>query len=215
MRAARLNALDLCDTAELLYNLKRFSHSLAFSTLSIEESAKIPILLALFCGKESERAAGWRAYRAHRAKTKLLAPAVIGNIRRFFPEIPPEIATAIGRDGPNPDELETSKQRAVYSDCYEIGSDIICHQPALADWRKLAWDRLCEAQALALNQRDRPPAELEIWSRHVKAAEEKGLDVATMHSGLYRELLDKGFVSEGAWESIIADLTLGNGSTLE
>ena len=44
MQAARLNALDLMDTAEILFDVKRFAHSMAFSILATEE-ASVPIRL--------------------------------------------------------------------------------------------------------------------------------------------------------------------------
>lgn len=47
MQAARLNAIELLDTADILFNLKRFPHSVVFSILAIEEAGKLPILQAL------------------------------------------------------------------------------------------------------------------------------------------------------------------------
>jgi len=40
MQAARLNSVDLLDTADVLFTLKRFAHSVPFSILAIEESGK-------------------------------------------------------------------------------------------------------------------------------------------------------------------------------
>jgi AbiV family abortive infection protein len=50
MQAARMNALDLMDTAAILHDLKRFAHSVLFSTLAIEEAGKLPIILSIFLG---------------------------------------------------------------------------------------------------------------------------------------------------------------------
>src|SRR5438876_10001333 len=50
MQAARLNSVDLLDTADILFNLKRFAHSVPFSILAIEESSKLVILQAILFG---------------------------------------------------------------------------------------------------------------------------------------------------------------------
>jgi AbiV family abortive infection protein len=147
IRAARLNAIDLLDTAELLYSLKRFCHSVVFATLAIEEAAKTSIVIMLFLGMGTNRAKLWKAYRNHRAKTDWLNPAIESRVRATFPEISREKAKKIGSLGASPDQLETSKQRALYSDALDISGEFVCHLPSLVEWRKSAWERLCEAQA--------------------------------------------------------------------
>jgi AbiV family abortive infection protein len=209
VRASRLNAIELADTADILYQQKRFPHSLALSVLSLEESAKPAILLAMLSADDSELAGLWRQYRNHRSKTEPMGLSLGSRIRAVMPEIPSEEARKIGMDGPSPDELETMKQRAIYSDCSDTGGDVMCHQPALAEWRKLAWERLCEAQALAFGLRDMPPPELEIRARVVKAGKEAGKDMASVVRELYSELKAAGFVREGGWDTLIADLDSG------
>ena len=206
IRAARLNALDLYDTAEMLFNLKRFQHSLAFSILAIEESAKLLFLLLLFIGPDAERQRHWRDYRLHRAKTNLLNESLCARIRAEFPEIPLATAKAIGQMGPTPDDLEMLRQRAIYSDCYVVDSELICHQPGLAEFRHVAWERLCEAKALVFAARDRTPPELEIWKRHARAAQDRGLDFASAIGPLHEELSEKGLITKGSWDSILADI---------
>ncbi len=83
IRAARLNAMDLLDTAELLFTLKRFPHSMAFSTLAIEESSKQSIIMAILFSEEPRRSRAWKSYRNHLAKTQDLNKAVEGRIRVY------------------------------------------------------------------------------------------------------------------------------------
>lgn len=54
MQAARMNALDLMDTADILFSLKRFAHSVAFATLAVEEAGKLSLLLAILLGVGDE-----------------------------------------------------------------------------------------------------------------------------------------------------------------
>jgi len=205
IRAARLNALDLLDTAEILHMHKRFAHSVAFSTLAIEEAAKIAILIMIFLGLVEDRSKLWRSYRSHRAKTNWLNPAIESRVRATFPQISREAAKKIGERGPSPDELETSKQRAVYSDCLDASGQFVCHLPNLVEWRNQAWERLCEAQAVTLSLRDYPPKELEVWSKHVAAARVEGKDVRATLPALQKELLEKGFIKEWWWDILLQD----------
>ena len=81
MQAARMNALDLMDTAAILHDLKRFPHSVFFSTLAIEEAGKLPVILSIFLGFNEARSNLWRAYRQHRAKTLGLNISVEARVR--------------------------------------------------------------------------------------------------------------------------------------
>lgn len=209
MQAARLNALELLDTAEILYNLKRFPHSLALSTIAIEETGKLPLLLVIylgFSGDQKKLKKLWKSYRRHQEKTRGLNIGIEGRVRATFPEVPHKMAKEIGRFGPIPDNLETSKQRAIYSDCLETAGGFVCHLPKNIDWRQQAWDRLCEAQALALALRDYPPEELEVWLKHAKEAQSNGGDFRDMLEPLHKDLVERGFVQEGWWKSLLADI---------
>jgi AbiV family abortive infection protein len=205
IRAARLNALDLLDTADILFTLKRFPHSMAFSILAIEEAAKTALVLMIFLELGEDRSKLWKAYRAHRAKTTWLNPAIESRVRATFPQIPRDTAKEIGELGPTPDQLEASKQRAFYSDCLDVSGEFLAHLPSLAHWRKEAWDRLCEARAVTLALRDYPPPELEIWLKHVSQAKAEGTDIRFILPGLHKELLEKGFVKEGWWDTLLRD----------
>ncbi len=205
IRAARLNAVDLLETAELLFTLKRYCHAMVFATLAIEEAAKTSILIMLFLGLSTDRAKLWKAYRNHRAKTNWLNPAIESRVRATFPQIPREAAKEIGALGPTPDELEASKQRALYSDALDIAGTFVSHLPKLVEWRKLAWDRLCEAQAIALALRDYPPDELKVWLKHVDQARTEGKDFHSILPELHKELIEKGFVKEGWWNILLKD----------
>ena len=204
MQAARLNALDLLETAEILIDLKRFAHSVAFSILAVEEASKNPLLLGILLGFEN-REGLWRAYRTHKAKTQFLNPGIRDRIRVTFPEFPLEMAKDIGQRGPTPDDLEIQKQRAFYSDCLKADGRAQVHLPRNLDWRQIAWERLCEAKALVQPIRDYSPEELKIWLKHAKEAQKNGGTFATVLEPLYKELLAEGFVKEGSWTTILAD----------
>ncbi|HKW62653.1 MAG TPA: AbiV family abortive infection protein [Candidatus Acidoferrum sp.] len=209
IRAARLNAIDLFDTAEILFTLKRFPHSMAFSTLAIEESSKPTVLLSIFCAEDDQqRIKGWKSYRSHLAKTADLNKAIESRIRVTFPQIPREEAKRIGEAGPTPKELEYNKQLAVYSDCVTESAGFVCHCPGVSEWRQLAWERLCEAQALVHALRDRPPGELEIIRKHIRQRPPNGDPVLTLKE-LHRELLERGFVKEGWWDTLLEDMQQG------
>lgn len=204
IQAARLNALDLLDTAEILCDLKRYSHSEALSILAIEEASKVALLQMVFLGfgKQSDL---WRYYRTHKAKTELLNPGIEARIRAEFPEFPSEFAKATGDLGPTSEELELAKQRAIYSDCLKIDNDLVVHLPRNTDRRQPASDRLFEARALVHTLRDYSPEELEIWLKHAKKVQRNKGGFADMLEPLHKELLAKGFVKEGAWNTILAD----------
>lgn len=204
MQAARLNALDLLDTAEILFDLKRFAHSVAFSILAVEEASKSPLLLYILLGFINKDDL-WPSYRTHRAKTRFLNPGIQARIRAEFPEVPPEIAKDLGERGPTPDDLEIEKQRAFYSDCLKAAGRVQVHLPRNVDWRHIAWDRLCEARALVTPLRDYSPEELKIWLKHAEEAQKNGASFATMLQPLHKELLAKGFVKEGWWTTILED----------
>ena len=203
MQAARLNALDLLDTAEILFDLKRFAHSVALSILAVEEASKSPLVLSILLGfgKKDDL---WRAYRTHRAKTQFLNPGIQGRIRAEFPDVPLEVAKYLGERGPTPDDLEIEKQLAFYSDCLKAAGGVRVHLPRNSDWRHVAWERLCEARALVPALRDYSPKELKIWLKHAEQAQ-NWASFATMLEPLHKELLAKGFVKEGWWTTLLAD----------
>lgn len=174
IRSARLNARDLVETAELLFTLKRFPHSMAMSILAIEEAAKVGQLLMIFREIGGDTGKLWKSYRNHRAKTSWLNSAIESGVRATFPNIPRETAKQVGAAGPTPEYLETSKQRAIYSDCIEIEGSFVAHCPNVGEWRQEAWERLCEAQAVMEALRDYPPTELKVWQEHVARAIQEG-----------------------------------------
>lgn len=204
MQAARLNALDLLETAEILFDLKRFAHSVVFSILAAEEASKPPLLLSILLGFGNKEGL-WRDYRTHKAKTQFLNPGIQARIRAALPEVPLELAKDIGERGPTPDDLEIQKQRAFYSDCLKASGGVQVHLPRNVDWRQIAWDRLCESRALVSALRDYSPEELKIWLKHAEEAQKNGASFATVLEPLHKELLEKGFVKEGQWTTILAD----------
>lgn len=206
IRAARLNALDLVDSAEILLQLKRFAHSVTLSILSIEESAKRELVMNIFLGFKRDIAPLWKAYRKHQAKTSKLNFTIEGRVRANFPDMDPADARAIGELGPTPDDLEMAKQHALYSDCLQGPSGVVIQEPGDYDWRHYAWERFCEARALAGALRDYPPEELEIWLKHAKEAQYEGNDLKSMLRPLHQELLESGFIKEGQWRVVMSEL---------
>ena len=206
IQAARLNAIDLLDTAGILYTLKRFPHAMALSILAIEEAAKVAMVFQMFLKAGTQLAPQWKSYRAHRAKTAWLNPAIEARIRTTFPETPAGTARDIGKRGPTPDQLELDKQLAFYSDCLDFGGKCVCHLPRLRDWRGSAWERLCEAEAMVLPLRDYSPDELGIWLKHIEKATAEHRRPDTVLPELQKELLEKGFIREGWWDTLLQDL---------
>jgi len=206
MQAARMNAVELMDTADILFTLKRFPHSVAFSTLAIEEAGKVVILQSIFLGVGGQILSLWKSYRQHRAKTRTLNIGILGRVRAEYPEIPLDEAKEIAGRGPTPNEIETAKQRAIYSDCLETSGTFMCHLPKNVDWRQQAWERLCEARAIVLRLRDRTPEELSVWLKHAKEGRAVGKSLADILPDVHRELLDKGFVKEGWWDTLLKDI---------
>jgi AbiV family abortive infection protein len=205
IRSARLNARDLVETAELLFTLKRFPHSMAMSILAIEEAAKVGQLLMIFLEIGGDTGKLWKSYRNHRAKTSWLNSAIESRVRATFPTIPREAAKQVGAAGPTPEYLETSKQRAIYSDCIEMEGDFVAHCPNVAEWREEAWERLCEAQAVMGALRDYPPAELKVWREHISRATQAGKNPVSALPDLHADLMEKGFVQEGWWDTLLMD----------
>jgi AbiV family abortive infection protein len=210
MQSARMNAVELMDTAEILYNLKRFSHSIAFSILAIEEAGKLPILQTIACGL-GDRRSEWRSFRSHRAKTAMLNIGIFSRVRAEYSELSFDDAKKIAARGPTPEDLETTKQRAIYSDCLEISGTFVCHLPKNVDWRKEAWSRLSEARAIILGLRDRTPDELAVWLKHAHEGRAAGKRLADILPDIYKDLSDKGFVKEGWWDTLLKDVETLNG----
>jgi AbiV family abortive infection protein len=204
IRAARLNAIELYDSADVLFHLKRFNHSLALSILAIEEVAKVSIVMMVFL-ELGDRTKLWKTYRSHRAKTSWLNSIIESRVRASFPKLGREAAKEIGKRGPTPEFLEMSKQLALYSDTLEENGAFVSHLPSLRDWRQGAWERLCEAQAIALAARDYSPQELDVWLKHFRESKLKGLDHHSILSDLRNDLLQKGFVKEGWWDTLLQD----------
>ena len=204
IRSARLTARDLLETAELLFSLKRFQHSAALSTLSIEEAAKISILIMIFLNIGGDKNRLWRNYRSHKAKTSWLNVAIEGRMRATMSHLGRAAAKDVAQMGPTPEELETAKQRAMYSDCLLVSDVFVAHYPGEIDWRTDAWHRLCEAQAMVSALRDYPPDELAVWQKHLGRgrAEESS---STALQQLRNELVIGGFIEENWWETLLQD----------
>jgi hypothetical protein len=53
--------------------------------------------------------------------------------------------------------------------------------------------------------RDYPPGELTLWHRHVTQAKAEGKEIHLTLTDLHKELLEKGFVQEGWWDTLLQD----------
>ncbi len=205
-QASRLTALDLLQTADLLFNSGRFAHSCAFSILAIEEAGKYPIIQCIFLGLGGVREKLWIEYKQHQSKTRHVPTAITSRIRAILPQVPLHEARFLGEVGPTPPDMDVLKQRALYSDCLEMLGGFFLHSPGEIDWRHHANFFLSDARAIVTALRDYPAAELEVWLKHAKQAQAKGQRTHTMLEGLQLELLEKGFIKEGWWDTMLADL---------
>ena len=206
IQAARLNGLDLLETAKVRFEAQRYSHSVAFSVLALEEAGKVQIIMMMVTDLGDLRE-HWRAYRRHTSKTLLMNFAVELRASAHFPELSREELHDINSAGPSPDDLDALKQLALYSDVLETNAQPVVHLPSNIDWRDRAQERLAEAIALIPYLRDYTPEELELWATHGKRAKESGVSFATLLKPLHDELLAKGFIKEGQWAPIFKRLT--------
>ncbi|MBK8536838.1 MAG: AbiV family abortive infection protein [Candidatus Competibacteraceae bacterium] len=207
MQAARLNALDLLTSAELLYQQGRYQHSAAISILAIEEIGKLPLIQGIFLADQSQLKSLWRAYRQHRAKTERLPIALESRIRVNFPEIDASDAREVVADGPSPAELDIQKQLALYSDFVEENDEPVCHLPRNVDWQRQAWERMWEAKVAVENIRDRTPEELGVWLRHRLAPENVGKALIEFLPAIHADLVKEGHIADGDWKYILQHLS--------
>lgn len=204
MQAARFNAIDLVETSQLLYDTKKYAHSMAFSILSIEESAKPMIIFFIFL-EFNDLKVLWNGYRQHKYKSNFLNPSIMWRAHALFPDLDTETLELISQ-GPPPWYLDGMKQRALYTDCLEIPNGVWCYLPRNAN-NKLdeeARKRLDEANSLAYSLRDYPPEELVVWYKHLRQlTKKKKEEWKGPIKALRDELLEKGFIKNGQWDPII------------
>lgn len=215
IQAARLNAMDLLETSRLLYEKGRYGHSLVFSILSVEETAKVTILKNVFLGITSEDE-GWRAYRQHTKKASQLNFAIKCRISATFPEMAPEKVREIGNRGPSAEEMDALKQLCLYSDCLcSADAAPVFHLPRNVDQKTAATSALADAEALVPYLRDYPPEELVVWLKHVREGRKKGQTFVQIIKPLYEELLEKGMITERQWAPILRFFETGDPSVFE
>lgn len=205
VQAAKLNALELIGSADVLFETKHYSHATALAILAIEELGKPSIILTLFLGGGKTENL-WQHYRQHTSKTALLNFSISTLAAKHFPYLPKNILKK-AKEGPTPSELDAQKQLALYSDVFIENSSIVCHLPSNIDWQIEAHARICESKALAHNLRDYPPEELEVWHRHLyPMAQKNPAEVSLAYKGLARELEERGFIKKEAWKNILSAL---------
>ena len=206
MQAARLNAADLIATSQLLFDSQKFSHSVAFSILAIEETAKVSIILNIFL-EVGDLKDMWKGFRSHTYKGSFLNPALASVAKSTFPEIDEETLKTIA-EGPRPEDLDAHKQLGFYTDCFQSPDGPAWHLPkSLNATRTTARMWLGEAKALVNQLRDYPPEELEVRYKHAHHYDRKTKgELLTATKALRDELTEKGFIKAGSWDSIVKEL---------
>ena len=203
IQAARLNAIELLETATRLHAAERYSHSRVFAVLALEEVGKVQILLALLCG--GDRSVDlWRAYRRHTAKTELLNFVIEMRAGAHFPDLPEETLATVRSSGPTPDDLDAHKQLALYSDCF-VGVDnrAAVHLPANLEWKDRAEFVLADAKVLVTYLRDYSPEELEVWREILDRPDQSGEGLSEIIKPAYDALVARGFVTPEQWAPIL------------
>jgi AbiV family abortive infection protein len=173
--------------------------------LALEEAGKFQIVLALLLGLGS-REELWRAYRRHTEKTAFHNFAIEMRAGVHFPELNQEVLRRIRDAGPSPQDLDATKQLALYSDCFATTDDVAVHLPRNLDWKDRCEHVVMEATALVSYLRDYPPQELEVWVKHSPFARERSGSLADRLKPLHEELVQKGFVTSAQWAPILTYL---------
>lgn len=104
IQAARLNAHDLIDSADILFKAERYSHATTLSVLAIEELGKPLIILSLYLGV-GDIAKLWRQYRQHTSKTKFLNFAIGALAKKHFPSLSKDALKKV-QEGPKSCDLD-------------------------------------------------------------------------------------------------------------
>jgi len=168
INTAAANASRLAADSELMFNLGRYPTSLALAILSIEESGKPAILRQLSVAVTDQHVkCAWGNFIKHQKKSIMISfepmfKAGARNINDFIPMGLP-VNTA-------PNELDTLKQKALYSDYI----DNMWHLPEHAIDRDLAQKYLREAFKLLPKNRHVTEKEIELYVTHLK--QEKNID---------------------------------------
>ena len=200
--AARRTADDLLKTAEVLFEHDRFAHCVTMSILAIEEAGKQPIIMGILLGW-IELSSGWKDYIRHAAKTRFINGAIVMQERNYFPQLPRQFAEAIGKTGPDPDILEKTKQRSLYSDCLDKKGKFQIHEPSAIDWKDIAHYVLCDARVVVAALRHYSAAELSVWLKHSKLCQKDRRGFETGLTALEKELREAGFIQPGWWKNIL------------
>lgn len=202
IQAARLNAIDLLETAKLLQDKGRYCHSIAFSVLALEEAGKAQLVLSLLIGDASNSKELWKAYRRHTEKSALFNFAIEMRAAVHFPKLSSEELKKIKEAGPTPEDLDAAKQLAVYSDCFSSPEGPAVHLPRNLDCKERCEQLVTEATVLVSYLRDYPPEELEVWAKYGSLAREQGRSLAEIIEPLHKELIEKGLLSSDQWAPI-------------
>ena len=115
MNAALKNASRLADAASLLLKHGDYALAASLSTLSIEESGKLPILRALAVACDDKEIVDcWRQYRSH-TKKNVMWPFF--DLFARGARCLNDFTSLFDKDGEHPFLLDQVKQIGFYSDC--------------------------------------------------------------------------------------------------
>lgn len=132
---ARSNAARLIQDAEILLEANRHPSAIALAILAIEELGKVQVLkIIVLQANEATLKQAWKDYRSHRAKNvQWILPALAAQGARTLAQV----RAAADIDGDHTMMLDTIKQLALYTDCFNAAprwSDpSLAVDPAFAD----------------------------------------------------------------------------------
>ena len=113
---ARSNAARLICDAEVLLEAERHPSAIALAILAIEELGKVQVLkIIVLQSEEAPLKQAWREYRGHRAKNvQWILPGLAAEGARTLEQV----RAAADIDGDHTMMLDTIKQLALYTDCF-------------------------------------------------------------------------------------------------
>lgn len=113
---ARSNATRLIRDAEILLEAERYPSAIALAILAVEELGKVQVIkIIVLQSDEAALKQAWREYRSHRAKNvQWILPSLAAQGARTLEQVRP----AADIDGDHTMMLDTIKQLALYTDCF-------------------------------------------------------------------------------------------------
>jgi AbiV family abortive infection protein len=161
INAAIENSKRLLDDADLLAKAARLPTACALAILSIEESGKPSVLRRLALAKtDADAKPIWRDYRSHQAKN---AAWIITKLVAQGARTLKDLSGIYDPDSNHPAILDTIKQMAFYTDCYEAGHWAKPHESI----DEKLWQEIRLAAHVLLPKYSVTAREVELWIEHV------------------------------------------------